>query len=279
MKNFRGLFLLAVLVVLNACGGGGGGVTAPGPFHPGQSDQEFLDKANAFIKQKSTELGVQLSIAKLNTDQKAGFIVVHNPAKNNDSVYNINGATCEYCSMTVLGQVDKGSFGSTFTSTFTIYSGSPVKKDGDSYYYYTDYNTGKYQADDKGYFKEVVYDVTVRFEEVSGGTKDLEAAYASRQDQLIEASSENIQASFGLSEEKSLDLAKMVYNINKNQSKSLTMQELNQFSKELLNLSMDELKSASQSPNSNQSVLLLEKAAKANNISSEHMKAIIQDLF
>lgn len=269
---------------MNACGGGGGGgggATVSGSFHPGQTDQEFLDKANTFVKQKSTELGVQLTIAKLNTDQKAGFIVVHNPVRNTYNVYNTNGPTCEFCNMTVLGAVDggTGSIFDDFNANFSMYSGSSIEKKGDSYYWYTSYESGDFISVGNGHFQQESLDAVISFEEVSGSTKDLEAAYAGRQDQVIEANSENIQASFGLSEEKSLDLAKMVFNISKNQFKSLTMKELNRFSKELLNVSMDELKLASQNPNSNQSALLLEKAAKANNISSEHMKAIIQNLF
>ncbi len=67
--------------------------------------------------------------------------------------------------------------------------------------------------------------------------------------------------------------------LNQFKNKSMTSAELNMFSKELLNVSYNELKSAAKNPNAESTQALIERAARANEISTEHMKALILDLF
>ncbi len=95
-------------------------------------------------------------------------------------------------------------------------------------------------------------------------TKDLEALYAQSEDIILGQTSQNVQAAFGLSEERSMDVARLMTQLSQYKNKSLTTSELNMFSKELLNVSYNEWKAANQAPHSVSTEALIERAARAN---------------
>ena len=107
-------------------------------------------------------------------------------------------------------------------------------------------------------------------------SKDLERLYASHEHIVIDQTSKNLQTNFGLSEERSSEVARLMMNIQAHKIKSLTRSEFNMFSKELLNVSLQDFKEAN---SAEKTEALIEKAAAANNISNEHMKSVLQEMF
>lgn len=69
-KSLFAAISLFATTALVACGDGGGGATV--------SDAEFNTKDIEFVKNKSRELNVELSLVKTTTDQR-NFVVVYNP--------------------------------------------------------------------------------------------------------------------------------------------------------------------------------------------------------
>lgn len=249
---------IAVTAGLAACGGGGGG--------PKLSDAEFNSKATEFVKNKSKELNVELTIAKSSTKQQ-DYVVVYNPKIDRYQVYNVVNND-----FTVVG------YNGSDSEVVSVSQGSYVTRNGDQYYLYE--TVSEKVWDD--FWDEWVYEDTdykVTFEETSTSTKDLEALYAQSEDIILGQTSQNVQAAFGLSEERSMEVARLMTQLSQYKNKSLTTSELNMFSKELLNVSYNEWKAANQAPHSVSTEALIERAARANEISNEHMKAIIQDLF
>lgn len=130
----------------------------------------------------------------------------------------------------------------------------------------------------KNAFVTTTYFYSISFEETCSSPKELEALFAQSEDIVIGHTAENVRAAFSLFEERSVDVDRLITQLNQYKNKSLTTAELNTFSKELLNVSYNELKSAAQNPQASSTDELIKRAATANEISNELMKALIQDL-
>ena len=250
-------FLAAPLI---GCSGGDGGTSL--------SDAEFNARAAEFVRNKSRELNVDLTMVKTATDQR-NFVVVYNPLENKYQVYNVidnNNVVVGY------------DYTYNHTGIVDVGQGTQVIRNGDKYFttivstetaFDPFYNT----------WITTTYFFNVTFEETSASPKDLEALYAEQEDMVIGETASNVRVAFSLNEERSVDVARLMTQLKKFNNKSMTPTELNMFSKELLNVSYNEIKAAALSPHSQTTEELLERAARANEISTEHAKAIIENLF
>lgn len=259
-KSLFAFISLLAFATLVACGGGGGGTPI--------SDAEFNTKAIEFVKNKSKELNVELAMVKTTTDQR-NFVVVYNPQSAKYQVYNVINDN------NVVVGID---YGTGHTGFVGIGQGEEVFRNGEKYFL-TSVDVETTFDPFKNAFVTSTYFYSVSFEETSSSPKDLESLYAQSEDIIIGQTAENVRAAFGLSEERSVDVARLMTQLNQYKNKSMTLSELNMFSKELLNVTYGDLKKAAQNPQAASTEILIQRAARANEISNEHMKALIQELF
>src|SRR5690606_4253302 len=113
------------------------------------------------------------------------------------------------------------------------------------------------------------------YETTQFAMKDLTKAYALLEMQENEAMAESLVEQFGLSEERSLQVAKLLNGYKKlSQTRSLETKDLKALGEELLGFDLNLMTQASFADES----ALLEIAAKKNNISPEHTQEILEDL-
>ncbi len=115
------------------------------------------------------------------------------------------------------------------------------------------------------------------FEETSASSKDLEMLAAVKEELNIDASAANLQANLGLSEERSVEVARLASQLSHSPKSSMTNKDYDMFAKELMGSSITQLKAAQNSKPAMDA--LISKAAKVNEVSNEHMKGIISELF
>jgi hypothetical protein len=118
---------------------------------------------------------------------------------------------------------------------------------------------------------------------ISGFTKDLEKVGAMSENAALEEMSAMIASEYGLSEERSLKIAKLSQSWNQlSKSRALTNADADAFTRELSGVSIEEMKSAENSMKQgsfSEMSTVLEKAAAVNNTSVENITAIMTKLF
>ena len=120
------------------------------------------------------------------------------------------------------------------------------------------------------------------YEKTSASTKDLEKVAAFAEASAIAKTSEKLASQFGLSDERSLQVAKLVNNFSKiSKNRAVTAADADSFSKELLGTdyaAFVNALNASQEGNSSMLNNLMEKAAQTNGVSPEHMEQIVSEM-
>ena len=120
------------------------------------------------------------------------------------------------------------------------------------------------------------------FEKIGTTSKDLVKIQALAEQTRVKSNAEYISNNLGLSLERSTEIAKLKEVWKKSKKKSMTVEELNQFSHELLGFSIQSGVSAYRENlegDSNQLDLLIDQAALTNRISPEHASKIMESLF
>ncbi len=117
------------------------------------------------------------------------------------------------------------------------------------------------------------------FEERTPSNKDLELIGSFLEKKNLQAKASSLENQFGLSEKRSLEVAKLIKNINKvKKNRGVTSTDLDSFSKKLLGFNVDKALKAyeklAQGEGQNWEALM-EQAAQTNDISPEAMKEII----
>jgi hypothetical protein len=124
---------------------------------------------------------------------------------------------------------------------------------------------------------------TMVFEKTSGSAKDMDKAAALAESFQVEQTAANLSAEFGLSEERSLKVAKLAASWEKlSKSRALTNADADAFSYELTGVSIDDMENAEKAMMSGSMTELnsvIAKAAEVNGTSSENMSAIMMKLF
>jgi hypothetical protein len=235
---------IASISLVTACGGGGGGGgCASGTVQVGPSGTcyDHAQLASLFVSRAFTDGGVSLSLMKTFTLQN-GFIVVTDNFNGNINAINIdrwNPGTNSYNYMLTA---------STYYQLIDNFNGT-----------YTDFWTG------------------ITFEKSAPSSKDLMAMAAMKEAFDIKASAKNIQDQFGLSAERSVEVARLAVQLKNTPAASLTSADVDAVTKELVGSSMSQLKAASGSKVEMDA--LLEKAAAINGVTVDHASQVINGMF
>ncbi|MBF0299392.1 MAG: hypothetical protein HQK51_11770 [Oligoflexia bacterium] len=125
--------------------------------------------------------------------------------------------------------------------------------------------------------------ISMVFEEVNPHQKDLEKAGALFEDMQIESGSEYLVQNYGLSEERAKEVAKLSYSWKKvSQKRSMTDKDAEIFSKKVLGVDVkfaeEAIKKSLFTADKSDYNNLIEKAAKINGVSPEHMNKIIDSI-
>ena len=122
----------------------------------------------------------------------------------------------------------------------------------------------------------------VLYESKNNSQKDLEKVGRYIEDQKLDGLASRLGADYGLSENRSLEIAKLVSQFKNLKSKrNITNKEMDHFSHKLLGLSYEKVKNAlgeyiQGTPENFE--LLIHNASKINNVDPEHMKEIMGEL-
>ncbi|MEK7356350.1 MAG: hypothetical protein AAB250_07865 [Bdellovibrionota bacterium] len=237
------VFALGAALLVAACGGGGSGGTSTGGVYY-THDQ----LANEFVARAYGDAGLDLSLAKSTTLQY-DYIVVYD--------------------------YDYDTYDAYYIGTYTVGMNvaNYINANSSRMYYDLDYLGGNQYQD---WYTGLV------FEEGAPTSKDLAKVAAFKQEVRVQKSAKNIQASFGLSEERSREVAKLAVQLADAPKSSMTTQDYDNFSKELLGSSITQFNSAmKKSAEGDAAALsnLLDKAAQVNGVGPEHMNKIVSGLF
>jgi hypothetical protein len=236
------VFALTAAVLVAACGGGSGGTSTGGVYY--NHDQ----LAAEFVDRAWGDAGLDLSLAKSTTLQY-DYIVVYDYDYDTYDAYYIGGWTV---GMNV---------------------GNYINANSSRHYYDLDYLGGNQYED---WYTGLV------FEEGTPSSKDLVKVAAFKQEVRVRTSAKKIQTEFGLSEARSREVAKLAVQLADAPKASMTNQDYDNFSKELLGSSITQFNSAmKKSVEGDATALngLLDKAAKVNGVGPEHMNKIVSGLF
>jgi hypothetical protein len=237
---------VAGLGLITACDGGGysgGGCVQVGPSG---ACYDHAQLAYLFVQRAYTDGGVSLNLIKTYTYQD-GYIVVQDNYNGSLNAIYIDGWNPGYDTYSYMLTA------STFYNLIDNWDGT-----------YTDYWTG------------------ITFEKSTPTSKDLMAMSAMKEAIDIKASAKNIQDQFGLSAERSLQVARLAVQVKNTPSASLTDADVDSVTKELVGSSVAQIKSAEikkATGDSSEMDALIEKAATTNGVSADHMNQIIKDMF
>lgn len=259
---FKKMLISATCFALIACGGGGGnGGGAPGFTH-NQLAENFVQNLNASGQ-------MHVTLVKDSTLQR-DFIVVYNPSTDeyvaiNIDLYQPNGDALAFYQANQAGHyydldVIPGYYE---THTRTSYDA-----------WCECYTTEEYETWVPQRYRDRRADIT--FEKITASPKDLEKMAALKEAVQMGQVSEKLQAQFGLSAERSNEVARLTNAWSKAGGKDLTAKEHDAFSKEVLGFTITEGQSAFQSGNESSINSLIEKAAVTNGTSPENVREIIK---
>lgn len=232
MRLFGALVIATSVGFLTACGSGGGSVSTGGVYFTHQQ------LAQEFVKRAYTDAGVNLSLAKVDT-QQYGYIVV-NSYYGTQAIY-----------------IDGWSVGTDISRY--MYS--------QNWWDVTYIGGGMYQ-DGRGFV----------YEETAATSKDLAKMTALKQQLDINSSAKGIQEQFGLSADRSQTLARLAVQLKNNPKASMTDADYDSYAKEIMGSSITTLKAAlvkQAQGDSSEVADLIQKAAATNGVGPEQVTKIL----
>ena len=236
---------LGVAMVLSACGGGGGG---GGTVSTGGVSYTHDQLAAAFVDRAYGDAGIDADLVKSNTLQY-NYIVVYDYDYKSYDAYYIGGY--------VVGQN---------VSDF-IYA-----HNDQNYYDLDSIGGGLYQD----------YYSGVTFEETASSSKDLQKVAALKQELSVQKSAKKLKAQFGLSDDRSREVARLAVQLANTDKKSMTNADYDGFSKELLGTTIGKFQNAMKAAKEGNAAdmnSIIDNAAKVNGVGPEHMNEIMNGLF
>lgn len=244
--NLKAVKLVAVsigLAILSACGGGGtGSVSTGGVVYT----QDQL--AAAFVDRAFGDAGINANLVKSNTLQY-NYIVVYDKDYNAYDAYYI-------------GDYHVGDNVSTYITAHN----------SQNYYDLTSVGANQYRD----------YYTGVTFEETSASSKDLQKVAALKQELSVQKSAKSLKAQFGLSDERSREVARLAVQLAGSDKKSMTDKDYDGFSKELLGTSIGKFQAAMKAAKEGNAASMnsiIDTAAQVNGVGPEHMNQIMTGLF
>lgn len=242
MKHLLKLTTAFATMMLMACGGGGGNSSTGGVY---LSHGEVADE---FVHRMNLDHGYDMEIVKTNT-QQYDYIVVYD--------YDLDTYDAYY-----LGGYNPG-------------------EDLLDYLYYND-DLFYYDLDPigNGYYED--YFTGVIFEKTQPTSKDLLKMKALKEAVQIKSSAEHIAAEYGLSESRSMEVAKLSKLWKNTPKDRMTDQDHDHFAKEVLGYSITEYKQAAkqmQAGDKSHLKRLVNGTADYNGTTPEDVNDIIKEVF
>lgn len=234
---------LGLATLVSACGGGGSGSTSTGGVY--YTHQQL---AQAFVDRAYGDAGINAQLVKTDT-LKYDYIVVYDKDYNSYDAYYI-------------GDYQVGQNVSDYITAHNSQNYYDLDSIGGNQY--QDYYTG------------------VTFEETSASSKDLQKVAALKQELSIQKSAKNLKAQFGLSDDRSREVARLAVQLANTDKKSMTDKDYDGFSKELLGTTIGKFQSAMKAAkegNASSMNSIIDSAAKINGVGPEHMNQIMSGLF
>jgi hypothetical protein len=240
MKKLKALLALMIATSLVACGGGGGGNTSTGGVY-----FTHAQLASEFVRRVNIDLGWDVELVKTNTLQY-DYIVVY------DWDYNTYDAYW-------LGNYNPGESLSSYVNWYNHkFYYDLVPETGNTYY---DVYTG------------------VRFEKTGLTSKNLSTAKAIRENVIIGDAALRVQAKYGLSEEKALDVARFAYKIQTSPEGTFKLSDYDNFAKELTGSTITDFQKDFKEGNLVSLTERIQKAAETTGMGIEQTNNIIKDIF
>ncbi|RME18557.1 MAG: hypothetical protein D6797_00150 [Bdellovibrio sp.] len=244
MRKIKNIFLTLVTLSFTACGGGGGGSVSTGGRY-----MTHAEVAQDFVYRLNVDAGFDVELVKTNTAY-SDYIVVYD--------WDLGTYDAYYIGDYVPGE-NVISYLNLYDSSF-YYDLDPIGGG-----YYQDYYTG------------------VVFEKVqNGSSKNLMQMAAIKEMVQIDKAAKTLEAEYGLSKDRSREVAQLAVQIANAPKGSLTDEDYDNFAKEILGSSITEFQEAiKKSMEGDKSDLdsLLEVAADVNGVSPEAVDQIVSDIF
>ncbi len=269
MKNLLLSGLIALTLV--ACNGGGNGGGAPGYTHN--------ELAENFVRNLNLDPEFNVSLVKKSTLQ-SDYIVIYDPYTDsydaiNIDLYSPNSSAVDY----YFNNANVGYFDlDVIPGHYELeYRYDIIGYDS---YGYAIYGYDYYEVWVPTRYRDRYTGVT--FEKTAATPKDLAKVAALTEVHKIEKKAKFLSSEFGLSLERSKEVARLASHWSKSSLKGMTNAEQDAFSTELLGFSITAGKKAAKDAiEGNDSSLnsLLESAAKTNGISPEHANKLMTKVF
>lgn len=243
MRNLGiNVFLMAALFTLASCGGGGGG----GSSSTGGVYYTHEQLAQEFVKRVNTDVyGYDIQLMKTNTLQ-TDYIVVY------DHFYGTYDAY-------FIGNYNVGE-------NLTNYIAS-----NNSYFYYDlIVESGNVYQD---------WHSGVRFEKQEVSSKNLAKMQAIKEQLTVNSVADKLKLQYGLSAEKSLDVASFAYKVENSPAGTFKAQDYDAFVKELTGSSISEFKSDIVSGDSASIQARIDAATQITGMGTEGVNKLISDFF
>lgn len=240
MKTFKALVALFLVTALVACGGGGGGSTSTGGTY---LTHEQL--ATEFVRRVNLDLGYDIEMVKVNTLQY-DYIVVYDWDYGTYDAYYI-------------GDYNVGESLYNYVNSWENYFYYDLIPEGGNTY--RDYWTG------------------TRFEKTNVSGKDLTTAKAFAQELAITKAAKSVHAKYGLSEEKSLDVARFAYKLQTAEKGTYKMSDYDSFAKELTGSTITEFQNDFKEGKVVSLAERIQKASEVTGMGPEAMNTLIKDVF
>jgi hypothetical protein len=234
---------LGLATLVSACGGGGGGTVSTGGSYY-THDQ----LATEFVSRAYGDAGINATLVKADTLQYNYIVIYDKDYKSYDAYY--------------IGDYKVGQ--------------------NVSDYIYAHNSQNYYDLDSIGANQFKDYYTGITFEETSASSKDLQKIAAVKQEISIQKSAKNLKAEFGLSDERSREVARLAVQLAGANKKSMTDKDYDAFSKELIGTSIGKFQSAMKAAKEGNTASMnsiIDTAAKVNGVGPEHMNKILNGLF
>jgi hypothetical protein len=240
MKNIKALIALAAMItILGACGGGGGSTSTGGVYM--SHDQV----AQEFVRRVNLDLGYDVELVKSTTLQY-DYIVVYDWDYGTYDAYYI-------------GDYNVGENLSAYLNTY--YNSNYWDLIPESGNTYRDYWTG------------------ILFEKANVTGKNLTTAKAFAQELAITKAAKQVHAKYGLSEDKSLDVARFAYKIQTSPAGTYKMSDYDNFAKELTGSTITEFQNDIKEGKMISLTERIQTAAETTGMGPEAMNSLIKDVF
>lgn len=258
---FKNIFFILLALVITACGGNNDSNNTTKP----------VSKVDSFVSVLKQQIYVRDAKVVITTDQtKNKVFTVIEVYSSDDSTFG------EYAIYNYAFDLSLYEIGDSYGDYIYKYKDKYIPESSS----YFDLPTVR-ERDGEMYVSIFRVDEFL-LDETEPSTKDLEKIGAFKEEFERAHISENLSAEFGLSEERSQKISRLVQNWSKvSDKRKMTSSDANLFVNEIIGTNIEDAEKAYKKHiegNSNSFDNLIERAASANEISPEHMSELVNEL-